>query len=41
MKNSTVYTDPKGDYIVVSRDLEGNEHRVYITYLDKEKNNGN
>ena len=33
LKKSKVYTDDRGDYIVVDRDTEGNEFKVYITWL--------
>ena len=33
LKNSTVYADHKGDYVVVSRDADGRPFKVYISYL--------
>ena len=34
MKNSKVYEDHRGEYIVVERDEDGNEFKVYITRLN-------
>lgn len=35
LANSKIYNDEQGDYIVVSKDLEGHIYKVYITPLSK------
>ena len=37
ISNSKVYSDEQGDYIIASKDLEGNIHKVYISYLSNNK----